>query len=124
MHDFWVESALKLCAEELQHVLGEQTTSEADLAQMQHQHGQLQRSVAQLEERKRQSNSNPDDSMAGFRQQANLIAKKKEAIEKREQRRAEVFAINKLLMERDEKAYHAFASARQEAKASDRNVVQ
>jgi intraflagellar transport protein 81 len=66
--------------EELQHVLSENATSEGELQQLQHQHQQLNRNVQQLEERKRQSNSNPDDSMAGFRQQANLIAKKKEAI--------------------------------------------
>ena len=66
--------------EELQHVLSESSTSEADLANLQHQHQQLNRNVQQLEERKRASNANPDDSMAGFRQQASLIAKKREAL--------------------------------------------
>ena len=41
----------------------------------------------------------------------------KEAAEKREQRRAEVLAINKLLAERDEAAYRAFVDGRQEERA-------
>ena len=66
--------------EELQHVLSENATSESELQHLQHQHQQLSRDVQHLEDRKRHANANPDDSMAGFRQQANLIAKKKEAI--------------------------------------------
>ena len=66
--------------EELQHVLSESATSEAELAQLQQQHQQLNRNVQQLEERKRASNSNPDDSMAGIRQKANLIKNKRDAL--------------------------------------------
>jgi len=66
--------------EELQHVLGESATSDQELAQLQHQHQQLNRAVQQLEERKRSTRSDPDDKLAMFRQQANLTAKKKETL--------------------------------------------
>lgn len=69
--------------EELQHVLGESATSDAELSQLQQQHQQINRAVQQLEERKRSTRSNPDDKLAMFRQQANLTAKKKEALMQR-----------------------------------------
>jgi len=69
--------------EELQQVLSEPSISEAELGQMGQQQQQLARAVAQLEERKRATNSNPDDKLAMFRQQANLVGKKREAITQR-----------------------------------------
>jgi len=69
--------------EELQHVLSESATSDAELGQLQAQHQQLNRAVQQMEERKRATMSNPDDKLAMYRQQANLVAKKREAIVQR-----------------------------------------
>jgi len=69
---------------ELQAVLGtEPATSDGELQALQAQHHQLQRVVKELEERKRATLSNPDDKLAMFRQQANLVAKKKDALEQR-----------------------------------------
>jgi intraflagellar transport protein 81 len=66
--------------DELQQVLSEGNASEAELSRMQQGHQQLNRAVQQLEERKRASMSNPDDKLAMFRQQANLVAKKRDAL--------------------------------------------
>ena len=66
--------------EELQHVLGESAASDAELAQLQQQHQQMNRAVQQMEERKRKTAANPDDKLAMFKQQANLVGKKKEAL--------------------------------------------
>ena len=69
--------------EELQQVLGEGPMSEGEIGQLQRNHQQLNREVQQLEERKRKTASNPDDKLAMFKQQANLVAKKKEALVQR-----------------------------------------
>lgn len=66
--------------EELQHVLSDSTSSEADIQHLQQQHQQLNRQVQQLEERKRVQMANPDDKLAMFKQQANLVAKKRDAL--------------------------------------------
>jgi intraflagellar transport protein 81 len=66
--------------EELQQLLAEPSVSDGELAQMAQQQQQLARAVQQLEDRKRQANSNPDDKLAMFKQQANLVAKKKDAL--------------------------------------------
>jgi vacuolar-type H+-ATPase subunit D/Vma8 len=50
---------------------------------MEQQQKQMARAVQQLEERKRAQNINPDDKLAMFRQQATLVAKKREAIAQR-----------------------------------------
>jgi len=54
-----------------------------EVGQLEQQQKQMARQVQQLEERKRAHNSNPDDKLAMFRQQANLVAKKREAIAQR-----------------------------------------
>jgi len=69
--------------EELQQVLAEPSVSEMEVGQLEQQQKQMARQVQQLEERKRAHNSNPDDKLAMFRQQANLVAKKREAIAQR-----------------------------------------
>ena len=66
--------------EELQGILGDGQISDAELGQMSQQQQHLARAVQQLEERKRATQSNPDDKLAMFRQQANLVAKKKDAL--------------------------------------------
>lgn len=69
---------------DLQAVLGtEPAASDGEMQALQAQHHQLQRIVKELEERKRATMSNPDDKLAMFRQQANLVAKKKDALEQR-----------------------------------------
>jgi len=69
--------------EELQRVLAEPSVNDMEMAQLEQQQKQMARAVQQLEERKRSLNSNPDDKLAMFRQQANLVAKKREAIAQR-----------------------------------------
>jgi intraflagellar transport protein 81 len=69
--------------EELQQVLAEPSVNEVEVAQMEQQQKQMARAVQQLEERKRAQNINPDDKLAMFRQQATLVAKKREAIAQR-----------------------------------------
>ena len=69
--------------DELQQVLSMPIGSEADMRQMMGHRQQLQRSVGALEERKRALNSNPDDKLAMFRQQASLVAKKREQVQTR-----------------------------------------
>jgi len=66
--------------EELQGILGDGQISDAEIAQMSQQQQHLAQAVRQLEERKRATQSNPDDKLAMFRQQANLVAKKKDAL--------------------------------------------
>lgn len=69
--------------DELQQVLTMPVGSEADVREMMQHRVALQRSVSQLEERKRALTSNPDDKLAMFRQQANLVAKKREQVQQR-----------------------------------------
>ncbi|EOD39779.1 hypothetical protein EMIHUDRAFT_108790 [Emiliania huxleyi CCMP1516] len=56
---------------------------ESDTREMlQHRQG-LQRAIRELEERKRATASDPDDRLAMFRQQASLVAKKREQVRQR-----------------------------------------
>jgi len=66
--------------EELQQTLSEPTASDAEMAHMGQQQQMLMRAVNSLEERKRSQMNNPDDKLAMFRQQGNLVAKKKEQV--------------------------------------------
>lgn len=69
--------------DELQQVLSMPVGSDSDMRAMMGHRQQLQRSVGALEERKRALASNPDDKLAMFRQQANLVAKKREQVQAR-----------------------------------------
>jgi intraflagellar transport protein 81 len=69
--------------DELQQVLTMPIGSDSDMRTMMGHRQQLQRSVGALEERKRALASNPDDKLAMFRQQANLVAKKREQVQAR-----------------------------------------
>ena len=60
--------------EELQHVLSDSTSSEADIQALQQQHQQLNRQVQQLEERKRASISNLNCSSALSASTPDLLA--------------------------------------------------
>mmetsp|Transcript_45252 Transcript_45252/g.74986 ORF Transcript_45252/g.74986 Transcript_45252/m.74986 type:complete len:691 (-) Transcript_45252:135-2207(-) len=66
--------------EELQQVLSQPLPNENDMREMaQHRQG-LMRAVGALEDRKRAMLNNPDDKLAMFRQQANLVSKKREQV--------------------------------------------
>ena len=69
--------------DELQQMLSEPTASDGELQQMAQQQQQLLREVAALEERRRAGLNNPDDKLALFRQQASLVAKKREQLHAR-----------------------------------------
>jgi len=69
--------------EELQQALSEPVASDAEMAHMAQQQQMLMRAVSALEERKRGQMNNPDDKLALFRQQANLVSKKKEQVVQR-----------------------------------------
>jgi len=66
--------------EELQQVLSQPLVGESDLRDLNEHRTQLLRAVNGLEERKRAMLNNPDDKLAMFRQQANLVAKKREQV--------------------------------------------
>ena len=66
--------------EELQQMLQEPVATDAEIAHMNQQQQAALRAVNQLEERKRATLNDPDDKLSLFQQQANLVAKKKEAV--------------------------------------------
>ena len=69
--------------EELQQALSEPSPSEGELHERGRQLEQVRAAVQQLEQQKRAKSSNPDDKLGMFRQQANLVAKKKEQVQQR-----------------------------------------
>jgi len=69
--------------EELQQVLSEPVPSESDLLERSRQLEQVRAAVEQLEQQRRAKSNNPDDKLGMFRQQANLVAKKKEQVQQR-----------------------------------------
>lgn len=69
--------------EELQQVLSEPLPSEAELLERGRILEQLRAQVQQLEAKKKGRDNNPDDKLGMFRQQANLVAKKKEQVQQR-----------------------------------------
>ena len=69
--------------EELQQILSQPVADEHDMHELAQRRQQLQRAVAGLEDRQRAQMSNPDDKLAMFRQQANLVSKKREQIQQR-----------------------------------------
>mmetsp|Transcript_64600 Transcript_64600/g.114479 ORF Transcript_64600/g.114479 Transcript_64600/m.114479 type:complete len:218 (+) Transcript_64600:111-764(+) len=66
--------------EELHQALSEPVPSDGEMSQMAQQQQALLRAIGSLEERKRSQMNNPDDKLALFRQQANLVSKKKEQV--------------------------------------------
>ena len=66
--------------EELQQVLSEPSPSEGEMHERGRQLEQVRGAVQQLEQQKRAKSNNPDDKLGMFRQQANLVAKKKEQV--------------------------------------------
>mmetsp|Transcript_24055 Transcript_24055/g.52509 ORF Transcript_24055/g.52509 Transcript_24055/m.52509 type:complete len:690 (+) Transcript_24055:253-2322(+) len=66
--------------EELQQILSQPPISEEEFREMQHHRQQLMRAISGLEERKRAKLADPEDKLAMFRQQANLVAKKKQQV--------------------------------------------
>ena len=73
------------------------------------------------EQRERREREEEEERERVSEAKAQKLAKQsedKEAGERREQHRAEVLAINRLLAERDEKAYQEFASSRQDERAA------
>jgi len=69
--------------EELQQVLSEPVPSEAELHERGRQLEQVRAAVQQLEQQQHGRSNNPDDKLSMFRQQANLVAKKKEQVQQR-----------------------------------------
>merc|ERR1719223_2585163 len=69
--------------EELQQALSEPSPSEGELHERGRQLEQVRAAVQQLEQQKRAKSNNPDDKLGMFRQQANLVAKKKEQVQQR-----------------------------------------
>uniref|UniRef100_A0A7S0JK75 Intraflagellar transport protein 81 homolog n=1 Tax=Calcidiscus leptoporus TaxID=127549 RepID=A0A7S0JK75_9EUKA len=69
--------------DELRHILEQPMAGEAELREMHAHRQQLVRAVGALEDRKRQMLSDPDDKLAMFRQQANLVNKKREQVHAR-----------------------------------------
>merc|ERR1719335_2038994 len=84
--------------EELQQVLSEPVPSEAELLERGRALEQVRAAVQQLEAKKKAKDSNPDDKFGMFRQQANLVAKKKEQVARRlEQARRERGEVGEML---------------------------
>jgi len=69
--------------EELQQALSEPSPSEGELHERGRQLEQVRAAVQQLEQQKKAKSNNPDDKLGMFRQQANLVAKKKEQVQQR-----------------------------------------
>jgi len=69
--------------EELQQVLSEPSPSEGEMHERGRHLEQVRGAVQQLEQQRRAKSSNPDDKLGMFRQQANLVAKKKEQVQQR-----------------------------------------
>lgn len=60
--------------------LSKPVPSEAEMEEMTREQQSLIRAISALEEKKRAQMNNPDDKLALFRQQANLVSKKKEQL--------------------------------------------
>jgi len=69
--------------EELQQILSQPPVGEGEMRELAQHRQQLMRAIAGLEERKRAMMNNPDDKLAMFRQQASLVAKKREQVQQR-----------------------------------------
>ena len=61
-------------------MLSQPLVGESDLRELNEHKQQLMRAVNGLEDRKRAMMNNPDDKLGMFRQQANLVAKKREQV--------------------------------------------
>ena len=72
--------------EELQDLLAMPIGSEQSIRELMGQRAQLQRTVADLEARKKATMNDPEDKLAMFRQQATLQARKRDQLEQRLQR--------------------------------------
>ena len=69
--------------ESLQMLINEPLPDDHEMMQLGAERAALLQAVGELEEQKRRKESDPDDKLAMFRQQANLVSKKKEAVQQR-----------------------------------------